>query len=515
MLRTIVVALSLFVWIPASANTRRVPGQYSTIQSAIDDSGQGDVVLVSAGTYKERIKLKPGVTVRSVGDNFPDSGSKRSEATIIDGGTTGEGPGVLMAEGSTLDGFTITNVGRYDDAIWQKHYASQGEELGDDEGSVQAEGTVPAIAVRGVNCTVIHNVVHHNGDVGIAVIGREGKTVAPLIANNVSYRNLGGGIGVADFAAPIVRDNRCFENLRAGIGCRNSRPIILDNHCFANIRAGIGCREGARALMRGNTCYQNRRAGIGIRMPETSPVVEANECYENMMAGIGNRDGASPILRNNRCHHNEMAGIGSDGSEPLIIGNECRENKLAGIGIQGGATAIVINNQCIGNRLVAIGVTGESTATLRGNRFQRSGGMPPIVAIKDGSTAVVENNAIHGGGVAAILVQGTATVRNNRFDATGGKQGNAVWVWKDSEAIISDNQFQSYKVAVNASGSKLTVAHNTVEGCHDSAVITKANSGPVHIFGNRASSKNPNAEFAKIEGPAGVVADNVMTQMTQ
>ena len=53
-----------------------------------------------------------------------------------------------MAEDSRIDGFTITNVGAYDDALWKKHFASYGEELGDDEGSVQAEGTRPAVSTE-------------------------------------------------------------------------------------------------------------------------------------------------------------------------------------------------------------------------------------------------------------------------------------------------------------------------------------------------------------------------------
>ncbi|MEZ6081628.1 MAG: right-handed parallel beta-helix repeat-containing protein [Pirellulaceae bacterium] len=137
----------------------------------------------------------------------------------------------------TLDGFTITNVGTYDDAQWQKHFESKGEELGDDEGSVQAEGTTPAISIRGVNCTVTNCIVHHNGDVGIGVLGKENTTTAPLIANNFVYRNMGGGIDIAEGAEPIIRGNTFKENLRPGIGCRKANPIISDNVCFQNIRA--------------------------------------------------------------------------------------------------------------------------------------------------------------------------------------------------------------------------------------------------------------------------------------
>ena len=36
---------------PAGAVERQVPGEYSTIQTAIDDCNDGDVVIISPNTY--------------------------------------------------------------------------------------------------------------------------------------------------------------------------------------------------------------------------------------------------------------------------------------------------------------------------------------------------------------------------------------------------------------------------------------------------------------------------------
>ena len=177
-----------------------------------------------------------------------------------------------MAAERTLDGFTITRVGEYDESTWRRHYESHGEELGDDEGAAQAEGATPAIRVPGVRCRIVNNLVHHNGDVGIAVLGDEQRRTTPLIAKNFSYRNMGGGIGAAGRTEAVIRDNACFENQRAGIRCRGASPLVLNNRCYKNIRAGIGCREAAQPTLRRNHCYQNRRAGIGVRMAKTAPI---------------------------------------------------------------------------------------------------------------------------------------------------------------------------------------------------------------------------------------------------
>jgi parallel beta-helix repeat protein len=493
------------------AATHRVPEDHKSIQAAINAAQPGDMILVAPGNYAERLRLKPRILLRSLGeDEKSGAAHKRAEETIIDGGgKEGKEPGVVMAEGSTLDGFTITNVGQYDEATWRKHFDSQGEELGDEEGSVQAEGTIPAVSIQGVSCTVINCLVHHNGDVGIGILGQENARTSPVVFGNIVLRNMGGGIGVAEGAEPIIQANTCKENLRAGIGCRKANPIITENLCYQNIRAGIGCREGARPIMRGNKCYQNRRAGIGIRMKGTAPVVENNDCYENDLAGIGCRDGAQPLIRNNRCSKNKMAGIGCDGSSPLIVGNECRENEMSGIGMRGEGHATIHANECRENKLVAIGVTDGSKATISGNHLVRTGGVPPIIAVRE-SSALVQDNEIEGGGVAAVLVQGTATVSKNKFVGQGAKQGHAVWVWEGSIATIDANAFHGYQTAVSASKATVIVTGNTVQGFSGPAIIIKDSVQPVHVFGNTAITKDEKAKVVDIQGPAGVVANNVV-----
>ena len=497
----------------ALAANLRVPQDHKAIQAAIDASQSGDTILVAPGQYQERLRLKPGIILRSAGDDAKGrEGLKRAETTIIDGGVKGsKEPGVIMADGSTLDGFTVTNVGTYDESLWKKHFDSQGEELGDEEGAVQAEGTIPAILIHGVNCNVAHCIVHHNGDVGIGILGKENSTTAALITGNLVSRNMGGGIGVAEGAEPVIRSNTCQENLRAGIGCRNANPIITDNQCLKNVRAGIGCREGAKPIIRANKCFQNRRAGIGIRMDGTDPVVEDNDCHENHMAGIGCRDGASPILRNNVCRKNKMAGIGCQGgARPLIVGNECRENERSGIGLQGKAVAIIHGNRCLDNKLVAIGVTRQSTATITNNELSRSGGIPPIIAVKDGSTATITNNRIKGGGVAAVLAQGQVTVSGNTLSGINEKQGNAVWVWEHSSATISDNTFDGYKAAVLGTKAALIVTGNAINGFQGTAIVVKDSLKPAHVFGNSATSSDPQAQVVEVQGPSGVIADNTL-----
>ncbi|MEI6502355.1 MAG: hypothetical protein WCP21_15190, partial [Armatimonadota bacterium] len=62
----LLMALVLLSGTYATAATLSVPSAYSTIQTAINGAATGDVVVVAAGTYHERLNFNGrAITVRS------------------------------------------------------------------------------------------------------------------------------------------------------------------------------------------------------------------------------------------------------------------------------------------------------------------------------------------------------------------------------------------------------------------------------------------------------------------
>ncbi|MCO6455695.1 MAG: right-handed parallel beta-helix repeat-containing protein [Pirellulaceae bacterium] len=526
------LAIGFGVAQPAAAATRKVPAEHATIQAALDACSAGDVVLVAAGEYRERLRLPAGVSLRSEGDQQRgELGLRRAERTVVRGeGLEGQGPGVRMAAGSTLDGFTVTGFGRYDDALWNKHHATQGNEQPHEH---IGQFGAPGVGIDGVDCTVTDNIVHHNGDTGIGIRGGLDKSCSPLVTRNVCYRNMGGGIGSMQGSTALIQHNECFQNFFAGIGHSGASPIVLNNECYENIRAGIGVSEGARPIVRGNRCYRNRRAGIGVRTgAETRPVIEDNDCYENAMAGIGCEEQAEPVIRHNRCYKNALAGIGAQsGARPIIVGNqcyeneaagigtqeqaqalivanECRENREAGIGVRNGAQAVISRNRCVENRLVAIGLPDGSRAIIHDNFLVRTGGTPPLVAVKGGSSAILSGNSLHGGGVAGVLVEGHAWLDGNQFQGAGPGQGSAVWVWPNSELSLTNSRFDGYRSAVQASKSAVSIRGNEVRNFEQAAIVVKQPSSPAQVHGNRALATRGDQRVLDVDQPHGDLADN-------
>lgn len=520
----------------------KVPEDHATIQAAIDVARAGDTVLVAAGTYRERIRLREGVALTSAGDDSPGRlGLKRAEQTILDGGgKQGTGPGVAMAEGATIDGFTVTQVGLYDDAEWTKHHATQGNEQPHEH---IGQPGVAGISVIGVTCTIKNNIVHHIGYSGIAIQGADGQRCAPLVLRNVCYRNMGGGIGSMRHSTAIIQANICFQNFYAGIGHEDASPLVIENHCYENIRAGIGISEGAKPIVRGNRCHHNRRAGIGVRTgADTRPLIEDNDCYINDMAGIGCDEHSAPVIRGNRCYENRLAGIGCrDQAQPLIVGNKCYRNKAAGIGSELRAQPLITHNECYENETAGIGQRGDSQTTLianyvhhnratgigfdecqsglstvmnnrvidnqnvaigihagwkvrlTGNELSRGEGLPPIVMVFKGAEAEFSANTIQGSGVAGIRAEGVIRVTGNEFICptlrAAGPPQFAVWGLSGSDTVFIANNVRGWRHALVAERATVSALQNRIVDYGSLGIKINEPVGMCVVIGNQFESE--------------------------
>lgn len=81
--------------------TRNVPGDFPTIQSAVDAADPGDLILVGPGVYKEAVSVTtPGLTIRGVDRN----------EVILDGEfERSNGIEVLFADGVVVENITAMN----------------------------------------------------------------------------------------------------------------------------------------------------------------------------------------------------------------------------------------------------------------------------------------------------------------------------------------------------------------------------------------------------------------------
>ncbi|MBU0755871.1 MAG: DUF1565 domain-containing protein [Planctomycetes bacterium] len=209
------IAFVLLFQSPAFCETLSVPGDFPTIQQAIDGAVAGDRIMVDRGTYFENIDFK-GKAISVLSATGP-------ELTIIDGRQKGSVVTFTTWEGSdsVLEGFTITNGSGTSIVYYDKSYKCGG-------GIFCQAYTSP---------TIKNNLLCKNkaDDWGGAIFCHIKSS--PKICNNTLYENeskSGGGIYCLAESAPLIIENTLFEN-RAHEG----GAVYCDEACYATIRKNV------------------------------------------------------------------------------------------------------------------------------------------------------------------------------------------------------------------------------------------------------------------------------------
>ena len=239
----------------AEAQTiRRVPGNFPTIQAAINASQGGDTVRVAPGVYVERIDFS-GKAITVVSEAGP-------EVTIIDGNRAGTVVAFSTGEGrnSVLEGFTIRN------GLGDSPFRGAGIRI----------GTVTSSASPTVrNNRIIGNVSCSPG-VGINIESGNALIQGNLISDNNTQPGCSGGSGGAGiriFGSPEILENIITNNLNSagsdggGIAVwAGGLPLIRGNIITGNTASrggGISISAGAGAQVIQNVIARNTSFGGG------------------------------------------------------------------------------------------------------------------------------------------------------------------------------------------------------------------------------------------------------------
>ena len=456
MSRSVVFLVCLLLPTTASAGDIFVPGDFATIQEAIDAALDGDVVHVSPGTYSENLRLfGKAITVRST--QGPDVTTVRAQdrrepaVRCIDG----EGPGTVF------EGFTLTGT--------------------------QAE--LGGFYCVGASPVVRDNLFFENkrptdrsGGSGMRVVGG-----APRIEGNVFLDNsstTGGGLHLTD-ADTIVCHNEFDDNsaLFAGGGILVLRGAL---HVESN-------------LFRSNAS-QNDTPGGGISAEGTDLTVVDNRFLDN--GALGQGGGVSVVggsahiegntFRRNRAIARNGRGTGGavdvKGAQAAIRNNVFRDNESEheGSAICSSGRSVIEGNLVefgIGGEGICLG--GDEPQLVRGNvvQFNEAEGIAASGPVR------IESNTIEGNGTRGIyvgrgeiLVQynwigrnlrsgvyarfATAKIADNLFQANRSFDGGAIEISSDSTQVsvvrnlFFHNEAQRFGGAINntASASSLEVS---------------------------------------------------------
>ena len=361
---------------PPPGRIRHVPGEYRTIQAAIDSSAAGDTVLVAPGRYLENIRFGgKGIVVAS--EYLLTRDPRVIPRTVIDGShprhpDTASVVLFIDEEDSTsvLSGFTLTG-GK--GTVWtdarQKAPYREG-------GGVLCELSSPIIE---------YNVIEDNQAIEVAaaagVLSAGGGGIRcgyaePIIRNNVIRRNQGHyGAGLVLYhSAGTVRNNLIVGN-RGGAGFGGSGiwvvgrlsyrlPNLIEQNTVAGNVAvlpdttpgGLAGKGGgltiyAPTVLRNNIVWGNHQAvGGPIDRSKRRPMTADHDLIEGGFPGTGNLD-ADPRFADTVRYYLAPGSPAIDAGDPASTsdpgtGATARRPALghrrADLGAYGGAGSVVL-----------------------------------------------------------------------------------------------------------------------------------------------------------------------------
>ena len=215
------------------------PGNYTTIQSAINAADSDDIIFVYNGIYFEHLSIGKSLTLFG----------EEKNSTIIDGGGTGDCI-YIDADRVNISGFTIQHSGS---VLWVDTGIEiySGYNIITDNSIIYNGFTGITLDGSSYN-TISRNIVNYNGDDAIVVYYSEHNN----ISNNIVDSNAGDGINVKlDSNHNIVSWNYIANNqYDAGIALYDSgHDNFVYGNTIENQFQGINSRFSAY----NNSIYHN------------------------------------------------------------------------------------------------------------------------------------------------------------------------------------------------------------------------------------------------------------------
>jgi hypothetical protein len=350
-----------------ATSTLNVPGDFATIQAAIDAAAPGDTVLIAAGTYHERIDFEgKAITVASA--SGPGS-------TVIDGGANGRVVNFSNGEGrgSILRGFTVRNgselegvpgagirVFRADPTI-QGNLITSNIACGDG-GGISVEEAAPFIQGNVITSNDGSWLCTGGGGGGISILSNSLDSANPQIVGNAIEGNRaywGGGILLNGAGTVTIDDNVITGNTSSDngggiwdIGPTNAIVVqnLIANNRSAAFGGGVwGGGELVANTFAGNAAQEGSAVWVGAPPPIFS---------DNVLVGAGLRsvvycDSTAGVLQPPFDHNDAFATDGGTafgancGAAAGSDGNVSADPHFAGTGdfhLQAGSPAIDAGN---------------------------------------------------------------------------------------------------------------------------------------------------------------------------
>jgi len=192
------------------------PGNYTTIQDAIDAASEGDTIFVYSGTYYENLQIDKTVTLTGEDKNN----------TVIDGGSSGNVVDVT-ADSVNINGFTVRNGDVWDAGIYV--YDSRDSCIFD---CIVSSNNGSGIALDSTKHALVSNcIISSNQHFGVVIYPSDGNRPSSNnnIVSNCIISNNDEGVFIDDTMDNTIMNNDIRENRVYGVHIAFASGIQLNS----------------------------------------------------------------------------------------------------------------------------------------------------------------------------------------------------------------------------------------------------------------------------------------------
>jgi parallel beta-helix repeat protein len=281
-----------------SAKTITVPGQYPTIQEAINHAKSGDTILVGNGTYFENVAVNKTVTLigESTANTTIDCGNHYNTITVT-------------ANNVVIEGFTVTHSsGAYPNSGIFLDNVKNARVF---DNSVTLNNGYGVFVMWGTNDNVSYNVVMNNAVAGIRVDGNASRAV---VANNTVKYNQQDGVFLYYAYNVRVENNTVTDNVLSGITVQGgSLNVTVRRNWVENNGNNVGAAnswyhgifvfDSNGTSITENNITSNKGLGLYVYQANKTSVVRNTFTTDGMVA----RDSYGNKVQNNTVNGKPLA----------------------------------------------------------------------------------------------------------------------------------------------------------------------------------------------------------------
>ncbi|MFJ2112640.1 right-handed parallel beta-helix repeat-containing protein, partial [Streptomyces sp. NPDC087850] len=349
---------------------RRRTGEYASLAAALEAAGDGDILTIAPGTYRENLVVTRAVTLRGPESSLgsvriaPVDGvplTVRASATVSDLHVEGQdatAPALLVEDGTpeladlrivtrSAAGIEVRGAARPTvRRCTVDNPAGVGIGVLDGAGGVFEECEIVAagqagVSVRGGAHPRLERCrVHHSSGAGLSVTG-EGSGLEAIGCEVYEIR--GTGVQIASRAAAHLTDSSVHRTTADGITLDTDAVLTLSDCDIHDIpENAVDLRSRSVLTLTRSTVRRFGRNGLSVWDPGTR--VDANQCEIHDSTGdypaVWVSDGATVVLDSCRVHDVPDALFVLDrGSRADVVDSDIFQVRNTAVSVSDGATA--------------------------------------------------------------------------------------------------------------------------------------------------------------------------------